>query len=116
MTSLSVWVLTTRLCSLGVESMSGQPSLHRENRGRRAGTDIEFGQDVADVPVNGPFAQAQLGGDFSVGPTVDDQPQNLSLPWTQPRSTVTLVGQELAGAVRVRPRAKPLEGRQSGVE
>jgi hypothetical protein len=62
---------------------SGQPVLDREDRGFRAGTDAEFGQDVADVPVHGPFAQAQFGGDLGVGPTVDDESQNLGLPQAQ---------------------------------
>jgi hypothetical protein len=58
--------------SQGVQCTSGQPVLHRENRSRRAGTDTKFGQDVADVPVHGPFAQVELGSDLSVRPAVDN--------------------------------------------
>ena len=54
------------------KSTSGQSALHRKNRGRGAGTDTQFGQDTADVPVHGPFAQVEVGRNLSVGPTVHD--------------------------------------------
>ena len=56
------------------QSGSGEFVLQRKDCGGGAGADAEFGQDVADVPVHGPFAEVELGSDLRVGLTVDDQP------------------------------------------
>src|SRR6266700_8169546 len=45
-----------------------------------AGADVEFGEDLVQVVLDGARAHEQLGGDLGVGQAADGQPGDLGLP------------------------------------
>ena len=62
---------------------SDEAVLVGEGRRRGAGGHVELREDVADVPVDGPFADRQGLGDRPVGQAGRDEPQDLDLARAQ---------------------------------
>ena len=64
---------------------SDQLSLNRKPGGLRPVVDPELGEEVGDVGLDGPDANEQLVGDLAIGPSFDDQAQDLLLARRQSR-------------------------------
>ncbi len=62
---------------------SDEAVLVGEGGGRRASRHVELGEDVADVPVDGPFADRQGIGDRPVGEAGRDESEDLDLARAQ---------------------------------
>jgi hypothetical protein len=52
-----------------------------EDRGLDAVLQAEFGQDAADVSLDGLLADGQVPGDLPVAVTAGDQPQDVAFAW-----------------------------------
>lgn len=60
-----------------LQQSSDHAVLVRKGGGRRACCNIKLCEDIADMPVDGPFAQAQFGGDRFVRLAVGHQAKHL---------------------------------------
>jgi hypothetical protein len=64
---------------------SDQPGAHAPGRGRCARGEVEFAEDVGQVPVYGVLAQHQLPGDVGVAQALRDELEHVELARRQDR-------------------------------
>ena len=74
--------------------------------GGGAGRNAQLGEDVADVPINGPCAQHQLCGNLPVGEACGNKGEYLHLPSGQTARSRWPTASQLPGGVGVRSRTE----------
>jgi hypothetical protein len=72
---------------------------HVSDRGG-AGGEVQFREDVRDVPVHGVLAQGESRGDLPVAQTLRDQTQDFQLSLCQARKSVRLAGAFTLGCLQ----------------
>ena len=71
-----------------------QAVVERENDGGGPVAEVELGEDVADVGLDGALAEYEVAGDLGVAQTSTDQREHLTLAWVSTSSS----GESGAGA------------------
>src|SRR5687767_12077526 len=79
--------------------------------GGGTGVDVELGEDVGHVAMDGALAEVQLPGDRAVRPAPGDEGQDLDLPSSESVSRASTVGRsnDPVQLSQIRTRAEPLE-------